>query len=98
MSVGLPVTKDEIDSRAGDLARSFQRLGGDVATLKGYLDATPEADLIALGYTAGDVPILKSAIADLHQLLVTIGTGKEALAAPKDFTQFARQLWGVGAF
>jgi hypothetical protein len=98
MAVGLPVTKSEIDSRAGDIARSFQRLGGDVATLKGYLDATPEADLIALGYTAGDVPILKSAIADLHQLLVTIGTGKEALAAPKDFTQFARQLWGVGAF
>jgi lactam utilization protein B len=98
MAVGLPVTKSEIDSRAGDLARSFQRLGGDVATLKGYLDATPDGDLIALGYTAGDVPILKSAMSDLHQLLVKIGTGKEALPELKDFTQFARQLWGVGAF
>lgn len=98
MSVGLPVTKDEIDARAGDIARTFQRLAGDTVTLKGYLDATAEPVLIDLGYAAGDVAILKSAITDLDQLLVKIGYGAEALPAAKDFTTFLRQLWGVGAY
>lgn len=98
MSVGLPVTKSEIDSRSGDIARAFQRLAGDTTTLKGYLDGTTEQVLIDLGYAANEVAVLKSAITDLNQLLVKIGYGAEALAAPKDFTTFLRQLWGVGAF
>ncbi len=98
MPVGLPVTKQEIDARAGDLTRNFQRLAGDTATLKGYLDGATEQVLIELGYTSNDVAVLKTAINDLDQLFIRIGYGKEALAAPKDFTTFARQLWGVGAF
>jgi hypothetical protein len=98
MSVGLPVTKQEIDSRSGDIARAFQRLAGDTATLKGYLDATPEQTLIDLGYTSNDVAVLKTSITDLEQLLVKIGYGQEPLAAAKDFTVFLRQLWGVGAY
>lgn len=97
MSVGLPVTKTEIDARSGDLARAFQRGFDDVATLKGYLDQTPTADLIALGYTDQEVAVLKTALADLWQL-AEIWTGTAALADPKDFRQFVRQLWGVGAF
>lgn len=98
MSVGLPVTKQELDQRSGDIARTFQRLAGDVTTLKGYLDATTEPILIELGYTANDVAVLKTAITDLEQLCVKIGYGQEGLAAPKDFTVFLRQLWGVGAY
>jgi|SRR6187431_1951465 ABC-type transporter Mla subunit MlaD len=98
MSVGLPVTKSEIDTRSGDLARAFQRLAGDASTLKGYLDGTAEPVLIELGYTANEIAVLKSGISDLQQLLVGIGYGQEALAAPKDFTTFLRQLWGVGAY
>jgi len=97
MSVGLPVTKQEIDSRAGDIARMFQRQFEDVATMQGYLTATPEADLIALGYTADEVASLKTAFSDLAQL-ARIWTGGEALAAPKDFRVFVSRLWGVGAF
>ena len=98
MSVGLPVTKQEVDARAGDIARAFQRLAGDVTTLKGYLDGTDEATLIALGYDANEVAVMKSAISDLEQLVVQIGYGLQALPAPKDFTAFLRQLWGVGAY
>jgi hypothetical protein len=98
MSVGLAVTKAEIDARAGDLARNVQRLAGDAVTLKGYLDGTTEQALVDLGYSTNEVAVLNSAITDLHQLLVQIGSGVEALAAPKDFTTFLRQLWGVGAF
>lgn len=97
MSVGLPVTKQEIDTRAGDIAREFQRNFKDVATLQMYLEATPNADLVALGYTDQEVATLKTAFVDLTQL-GAIWVGSQALADPKDFRTFVRQLWGVGAF
>jgi len=97
MAVGLPVSQQEVNQRAGDIARSFQRGFDDVLTMKGYLDATPDQDLIELGFTAEEVTTLKSAFSDLAQL-GTIWSGQAALADPKDFRTFVRQLWGVGAF
>jgi hypothetical protein len=97
MSVGLPVMKTEIDTRAGDIARSFQRNFEDVFTMQTYLEATPNPDLVALGYTDQEVAVLKTAFADLTQL-ATIWNGAVALPAAKDFRTFVRQLWGVGAF
>jgi hypothetical protein len=97
MSVGLPATKAEIDTRAGDIARTFQRAFGDVVTMQQYLAATVEADLIALGYTSEEVASLKTAYVDLTQL-GTIWTGSAALPAAKDFRVFVSRLWGVGAF
>jgi hypothetical protein len=96
MAVGILVTKGEIDSRMGDLARSFQGTFADAAVLKSFFDSAIDADLIALGYTAGEVAILKSAIADVHQLF-QIYSGAATLTTAKDFTTFLRQLWGVGA-
>jgi hypothetical protein len=97
MSVGLAVTKNEIDTRAGDIARQFQRSFEDVLTMQGYLLATANPDLETLGYTPEEVASLKTAFADLEQL-ARIWTGAEALAAPKDFRTFVKRLWGVGAF
>jgi hypothetical protein len=97
MSVGIITTKNDLDARAGEIARSFQAAFTDVATLQLYLAATVDADLEALGYSAGEVATLKTAYADLAQL-GTIWTGSAALAAPKDFRTFAKQLWGLGAF
>jgi hypothetical protein len=97
MSVGLPVTKDEIDSRAGDTARSFQKAFEDTITMQSYLTQTADADLVTLGYTEAEVSTLKSAFSDLAQL-GQIFAGSAGLAAPKDFRTFVRQVWGVGAF
>jgi hypothetical protein len=97
MSVGLPITKQEVDARSGDIARAFQRAFEDVITMQSYLLATPNPDLIVLGYTDQEVATLKTAFTDLAQL-GTIWTGEAALADPKDFRTFVRQLWGVGAF
>lgn len=97
MSVGLPVTKTEIDTRAGDIARAFQKNFEDVLTMQTYLEGAPNADLVALGYTDQEVATLKTAFVDLTQLS-TIWSGQAALAAEKDFRAFVRQLWGVGAF
>lgn len=95
MSVGFVVSKGEIDSRMGDLARTFQKLFRDEVIMKSYFDSTPDVDLQALGFTGGEVATLKSAIADLEELR-TISLGGP-LAAPHDFTQFLRLLWGLGA-
>jgi hypothetical protein len=97
MAVGLAVTKQEIDARAGDIARGFQKAFGDVATLKSFLDGQVDADLVAIGYTEQEVTILKSAFGDLWQL-VGIWTGTNTLATAKDFRTFVSQLWGVGSF
>jgi len=97
MSVGLPVTKDEVDTRAGDLARSFQKNFEDVATLKTFLDQRDQTALEALGYTPDEVATLKTAVADLAQL-ATIWAGQATLDPAKDFRTFVQRLWGVGAF
>lgn len=97
MSVGLDVTKREVDTRAGDIARTFQRVFDDVATMQGFLLRTVDADLIALGYTADEVATLKTAYADLAQL-AGIWVGNDPLPAAKDFRVFVSRIWGVGAF
>jgi isochorismate hydrolase len=97
MSPGLAVTKEEINTRAGDIARGFQRQFEDVITMQEYFLQTPDPDLIALGFTADEVATLKTAFTDLSQL-GRIWAGAEALAAPKDFRTFVRRLWGLGAF
>jgi hypothetical protein len=97
MSVGLPVSKTEIDQRSGDTARAFQRAYEDAATMQMYLVATTEEQLVALGYTPQEVAVLKTAYNDL-EFLGQVWVGQVAQPTPKDFRTFVRQLWGVGAF
>ena len=97
MSVGLVITKTEIDTRAGETAQHFQRAFEDVLTMQTFLEATPNADLEGLGYSPQEVAVLKTAFTDLTQL-AGIWAGQNNLPAPKDFRAFVRQLWGVGAF
>jgi len=97
MPAGLPISKTEIDTRAGDIARRFQQSFGDVVTMQQFLTATAEADLLELGYTTNDVATLKTAFSDLSQL-GTIWVGQAALPAAKDFRVFVSRLWGVGSF
>jgi len=97
MSVGLPVTKQEVDTRSGDTARAFQRAFEDALTMQSYLLATPNEDLVALGYTDQEVATLKTAYNDLSEL-ASVWVGDAPVAPPKDFRIFVRQLWGVGAF
>lgn len=95
MSIGIAVTKVEIDSRVGDTARSFLRAFEQVDDIKFFLDATPDDDLVALGYTANEVAVIKTAFGDLTQLR-QIWEGTATLGTAKDFRTFVRRLWGVG--
>jgi hypothetical protein len=97
MAVGVPVTKIEIDSRTGDIAKGVQKMFDDIITMQSYLAATPDQNLVSMGYTSQEVAVIKTAFADLTQL-GTIWAGAAALAQAKDFRTFVRQLWGVGSF
>jgi hypothetical protein len=94
---GIPATKTDIDLRAGEIAANFQRNFGNVVTMQQYLAATPDEELIALGYDAAEVATLKTAFTDLMQL-ANIWAGAAALPAAKDFRTFVSQLWGVGTY
>lgn len=95
MSVGLPVSKGDVDQRAGSICSVLQMQFQAVLSFQGYLTATADADLIAMGYTDQEVAVLKTAFADLFQL-AQVYTGAANQPTPKDFRTFARQLWGVG--
>lgn len=94
MSVGYPAGKNDIDMRAGGLVQQLRDNFAAITTFNSWLVATPDANLVALGYTAGEVATLKSGIGDLATLAaLSKGTGTQA--ATKDSFQFAKLLVGV---
>lgn len=95
MAIGTPINKNEIDSVAIDIARQLRHTFDRAAKLKEYLDATPDADLIALGYEAGDIAILKSAIADVNAL-ADVFAGRALADKAEDRRVFVKRLWGIG--
>jgi hypothetical protein len=97
MSVGLPVSKAEVDSRMGDTSRALQKLFGDIATLKSFLDTQTDADLVALGYTSDEAGLLTAWKNDMWQL-TGVYSGADTLPQAKDFRVYPQKFWGVGSF
>jgi hypothetical protein len=95
MAVGLPTNKLDIDSKAGSIAVRLRDLFTEIQYTAAWAAGMPDNDLVALGYTSGEVAVLKSALADLEQLR-TIYNGSANLANAKDFKAFAKQLTGLG--
>lgn len=97
MSVGLPVTKADLDARAGSIAVDVRSAFDRVRLYKLRLDTFTVADLQALGYLAtptDEAAILKSAFTDLDRLR-TIFEGTATQATTYDFRTFSKLLTGV---
>lgn len=94
MAVGFPREKRDIDNRAGYLALKLREWCEEVEQFKAVLDTLDEDALVALGYTGGEVALLKSAITDLDNLR-QVAQGSRVQPAASDFFWFARRLWGV---
>jgi hypothetical protein len=95
MSIGLNPGKTDIDLLVGSIVRA---LHGDllkIEQIEYFLAGKTDGDLEALGYSVGEIAILRSAIADLAEL-ATVYRG-ESDAPQKDFRTFARRLMGMGA-
>ncbi len=91
MSVGYALTKAGIDTHAGNLAVNLRNCLDDIAKYQVFLNATPDDTLTALGYTSGEVAVLKSSFVDL-QKLHDIYYGSATQSTTYDFTTFAKQL------
>jgi alpha-D-ribose 1-methylphosphonate 5-phosphate C-P lyase len=97
MSVGIQVTKGQIDNDSSMLARQIDAWAESVTSMQAYLVATPDADLIAMGYTVEDVALLKSAIGDLAHL-AQVYYGADEQTPAYDFRTFAKRLMGLNVF
>jgi hypothetical protein len=91
MAVGIFANKSDVDFRVGQLAQSVRDNLTGVGNFKLWLDATTDPQLTALGYVAGDIDILRSAVTDLDTLRqVYLGTVAQTPAY--DFRTFAKHL------
>lgn len=97
MSVGLPISKGEVDQQAGSIARSLHNVLHNAALLKGWLDTQTTQDLVDLGYSEGEAAVLKSAYADLAEL-AGVFEGGEPREVAYDYRTFAAQLIGTGLY
>jgi hypothetical protein len=66
----------------------------NVQIFKAFLDTQTDAALQALGYSAGDVAVLRSAYTDLDKLR-QVYEGVATQGTTYDFRTFAKQLVGV---
>lgn len=94
MSVGFGVTKDALDQELGRLAVGLREGLAASARLYGWFAGQQTADLEALGYTAGEVAVIGSALGDLHTLSL-IANGDASLANPQDLFTWADRLTGI---
>ncbi len=94
MSAGFPVNKSIMDSRVGSITVALRDTLADAVKQKGTLDDMTDADIEALGYTAEDVNVLRSAFTDLAKLS-DVAHAKATQAAANDFFFWANKLVGL---
>lgn len=92
---GLTVTKEQVNELAGVIARTLKLSFERIAVFKKWLDSKTAGDLTGLGLTAAEIADLRSAFTDLEQLR-TVWEGTATVTSAKDFTTFAKRLWGIG--
>jgi len=93
---GNPALKENWDSRSGNLAVSLREILHQIQTFKLELDTITDEDLEALGYSSGDVAILRSAIGDMDDLATVFNGGSSNhLTGTYDYTSFVKLLYGV---
>lgn len=94
MSVGYTVDKTVLDGVAGSTVQALRDTFDQVDRVKAWLDARTDSEIVALGYSSGEVATLKSAFTQLAALRAVM-VGQQAVAAPNDFLFFGRKLLGL---
>ena len=101
MSAGFPCTKSDFDSRAGGLATALRQDLAQWSAFCALLQGTPwstDANMVALGYTAAEVTLLKAAATDLGgtgNSLYRIANGLAFVGSANNFLFNSNQLCGV---
>jgi hypothetical protein len=101
MSVGFPALKSDFDSRAGSLVVALRQNLYNCSQFCALLQGAPwatDANLVALGYTSGEVTLLKASFTDLGgtgNSLYRIANGQAFVGSANNFLFNANQLCGV---
>lgn len=91
---GAPTTKSEIDAQTAAVVVSLRDSLDRAQRISLWLSGKTDAEVTALGYSSGEVSVLKSAFTQLNQLR-TVATGQATVVSANDFLFFARQLTGL---
>lgn len=97
MTVGYPLTKADVDSRAGSLAVDLRNKLTEIRNFKVKLDSLTDAELGTgggLGYSTAEIANLRSAFTDMDKL-AQIYLGLATQGSAYDFRTFAKFLMGV---
>lgn len=84
---GQMVTGAEVQAACGRVAVNLKVMFQSAQDINDFLLAHDEASLIAIGLSAGDIVLLKSAMADLAYMKATAF----------ESSPFVKQLWGLGS-
>lgn len=95
MTIGLAsnTTKGSVDADIGQAALALRKAFAQIEELRHYCLITPDATLVALGYTQAEVAIIKSAFAD-GDTLFQVATGAASLPTPTNLLANLDQLAG----
>lgn len=91
---GFSTDKNAVDARIGSLVLQLRDSLDGIERVKVWLDGKTTQDLVDLGYSEGDVAVIKSAFTDLSNL-AGIAEGRGTQVEVSDFFFWARQLVGV---
>lgn len=91
MTLGYAFTKQRIDAQAGDAAYQLREALARITRYKADLDSLSDPELTAMGYTAGEVTVLRASFTDLDKL-AAISRGAATQPAASDFFFNAKQL------
>jgi hypothetical protein len=94
MSVGFPILKSDIDNTLGQISVQLRDSIFRVPGFKARIDAMSDGDLTALGYSAADIALLRSALTDLLQIFA-VATGAAPQPSAYDFRTNIAQVTGV---
>lgn len=83
---GIPVSHTQLNDQIGQIALRLKQAFDDAVNINNYLVATPDDDLLALGFTQDEINIIKSAYADLAFSKVN----------SFDSSNFVKKLYGLG--
>lgn len=95
MAAGVPITKNQVDQAISAIGNDMHMVMIRSVEFKYWLDGIPDPDLTTMGYSAGDIANLRTAVADIKQIS-DIFNGLANLAVTKDFRTFLRRVWGFG--
>lgn len=86
MTIGIALTKQQLDADTGSLALEMVRFLARLQQMREFFQITPDATLegLAPGYSAAEVATLKSAFVSDAGTIINVLTGAAALPAAQD--------------